>query len=181
MRLAAASVRDGQTNSDRGAQRLRMGLLAALPNRDVRCVRDVNDVDSRVVTEVVRAGAPAWRSAASSDDQTDRAGTVAGARGGRGLRRGLRDRTPGSRSESAALNSAFADSVAPHAQRFGLRRGDGLGLLRWLLELVGDPNTGLWITEARAHHERVTDVERPPSPRWAEGLMDACDQRWAVA
>jgi hypothetical protein len=64
----------------------------------------------------------------------------------------------------------FAESVAPHAQRFGLRRGDGLGLLRWLLELVGDPNTGLWITEARAHHERVTDVERPLSPRLAERL-----------
>jgi hypothetical protein len=63
----------------------------------------------------------------------------------------------------------FADSLAPHAQRFSLRRGDGLGLLRWFLELVGDPNTELWIKEARAHYERVTDVERPPSPRSAGG------------
>src|SRR5438270_9964201 len=29
----------------------------------------------------------------------------------------------------------FAETLAPHAQRFGLRRGDGLALLRWLLEL----------------------------------------------
>ncbi len=43
----------------------------------------------------------------------------------------------------------FADSLAPHAARFGLRRSDGLALLRWLLDLVGDPNTGRWIEEAR--------------------------------
>ena len=58
----------------------------------------------------------------------------------------------------------FADSLAPHAQRFGLRRGDGLGLLRWFLELVGDPDTAAWMKEARAHHERVADIERPPNP-----------------
>jgi integrase len=49
----------------------------------------------------------------------------------------------------------FADSLAPHAQRFGLRRGDGL---------VGDPDTAAWMKEARAHHERVADIERPPNP-----------------
>jgi hypothetical protein len=63
----------------------------------------------------------------------------------------------------------FADSLAPHAQRFGLRRGDGLGLLRRFLELVGDPDYAVWIKEAQAHHERVTDVEHPPSPRSAAG------------
>lgn len=45
--------------------------------------------------------------------------------------------------------AAFADSLTPHTARFGLRRGDGLALLRWLLDLVGDPNTGDWIEEAR--------------------------------
>ena len=43
----------------------------------------------------------------------------------------------------------FADKLAPHAARFGLRRNDGLGLLRWLLELVGDPDTPRWLEEAR--------------------------------
>lgn len=43
----------------------------------------------------------------------------------------------------------FAETLAPHAGRFGLRRNDGLALLRWLLELVGDPSTGDWLEEAR--------------------------------
>jgi len=47
--------------------------------------------------------------------------------------------------------ATFADSLAPHAARFGLRRGDGLALLRWLLGLVGDPDTVQWIEEARIH------------------------------
>jgi hypothetical protein len=33
----------------------------------------------------------------------------------------------------------FADAFAPHAAKFGLRRRDGIALLRWLLDLVGDP------------------------------------------
>jgi len=45
----------------------------------------------------------------------------------------------------------FADALAPFAARFGLRRGDGLALLRWFLDLVGDPDTEVWISEARAH------------------------------
>lgn len=45
----------------------------------------------------------------------------------------------------------FADSLARHAIHFGLRRGDGLALLRWLLELVGDRETDRWMDEARAH------------------------------
>ena len=36
---------------------------------------------------------------------------------------------------------SFADSLAAHAASFGLRRGDGLALLHWLLGLVGDPQT----------------------------------------
>jgi len=48
----------------------------------------------------------------------------------------------------------FADALAPHAARFGLRRGDGLALLRWLLDLVGDPETSRWMQEARAHVAR---------------------------
>lgn len=69
----------------------------------------------------------------------------------------------------------FADALAPHSARFGLRRGDGLALLRWLLDLVGDRDTDRWIQEARAHIARSTsDTNQPeavpaqaaaPSPR----------------
>jgi len=48
----------------------------------------------------------------------------------------------------------FADALAPHAARLGLRRGDGLGLLRWLLELAGDPETAEWMRLACEHLER---------------------------
>lgn len=49
----------------------------------------------------------------------------------------------------------FADSIAPYAGRFGLRRGDGVGLLRRLLGIAGDPDTQRWMDEARAHVERT--------------------------
>jgi hypothetical protein len=45
----------------------------------------------------------------------------------------------------------FADALAPYASRFGLRRGDGIALLRWLLDLVGDRDTPRWMEAARAH------------------------------
>jgi hypothetical protein len=49
----------------------------------------------------------------------------------------------------------FVDALAPHAARFGLRRGDGVALQRWLLDLVGDPETPRWMEETRAHERRV--------------------------
>ncbi|MGH3026491.1 MAG: hypothetical protein ACRDLR_08610, partial [Gaiellaceae bacterium] len=49
----------------------------------------------------------------------------------------------------------FADSLAPYARRFGLRDGDGMGLLRWFLGLVGDPDTSRWLDEAMAHLDRA--------------------------
>ncbi len=58
---------------------------------------------------------------------------------------------------------AFADSLAPLAARFGLRRGDGLALLRWLLEVVDDPDTAQWINETTAHAMRHTG-SRSASP-----------------
>jgi hypothetical protein len=55
----------------------------------------------------------------------------------------------------------FAAALAPHAARFGLRQGDGLGLLRWLLDLVGDPESPRWMDEAnRALTERAHSEER---------------------
>ena len=56
----------------------------------------------------------------------------------------------------------FAEALAPHAARFGLRRGDGLALLRWLLDLVGDADTSRWMTEARDSIQRDERDQRTP-------------------
>jgi len=62
----------------------------------------------------------------------------------------------------------FADTLAPHAARFGFRRRDGLALLRFFLDLVGDPKSEQWLEEARAHHaRRHGDNPVPPSPSTA--------------
>jgi hypothetical protein len=55
----------------------------------------------------------------------------------------------------------FADSLGPHAAKFGLRRGDGIALLRWLLDLVGNPDTPRWLDEAIAHVERAAASPLP--------------------
>ncbi len=64
----------------------------------------------------------------------------------------------------------FTDPLAVHAQRFGLRGDDGLGLLRWLLALVGDPDTDRWLEAAKAHVARRTEAQprRTPQPRRTE-------------
>lgn len=55
---------------------------------------------------------------------------------------------------SDALRGVFdypglvADAIAPYAAAYGLRRGDGLGLLRWLLDIGGDPEREVWLQEA---------------------------------
>lgn len=45
--------------------------------------------------------------------------------------------------------ATFADALVPHAASYGFRRDDGLALLRWLLDLAGDPERNRWIDEAR--------------------------------
>ena len=57
----------------------------------------------------------------------------------------------------------FADALAPYAASFGLRRGDGLALLQWLLDTVVDPETPRWMEEARTHIERSADKDRKSS------------------
>jgi hypothetical protein len=52
----------------------------------------------------------------------------------------------------------FADSLAPHAAQFGLRKGDGLALLRWFLDMTGEPETDRWMDEARAHVDRTAQA-----------------------
>jgi hypothetical protein len=44
----------------------------------------------------------------------------------------------------------FAETLAPYSGRFHFRRDDGLGLLRWLLSLAGDPDASRWLQEAEA-------------------------------
>lgn len=44
---------------------------------------------------------------------------------------------------------AVATAIQPHAARYGLRRGDGFGLLSRLLELTNDPQRSQWIAQAR--------------------------------
>lgn len=51
----------------------------------------------------------------------------------------------------------FTDTLAAHALRFGLRKNDGLTLLRCFLDLIGDPATSQWMQAAQAHVARVTD------------------------
>ncbi len=58
----------------------------------------------------------------------------------------------------------FADALGPYAARYGLRRGDGLALLRWLLDLVGDADTPRWMEEARDHVARAAQKASGPTP-----------------
>jgi predicted transcriptional regulator of viral defense system len=59
-----------------------------------------------------------------------------------------------------ALNRAAVDAgtvartIAPHAAAFGLKRGDGPGLLEWLLHLAVAPDREAWLEQARStwHH-----------------------------
>lgn len=44
----------------------------------------------------------------------------------------------------------FAAALAPSATAYGFRRDDGTSLLRWLLELTGDPDSSRWMSQAHA-------------------------------
>ncbi|MCC7078651.1 MAG: type IV toxin-antitoxin system AbiEi family antitoxin domain-containing protein [Acidimicrobiia bacterium] len=55
--------------------------------------------------------------------------------------------------------AAFVESLGPHAARFGLRRGDGLALLSWLLDLVGDPDAPKWVDQAATGSARASGPE----------------------
>jgi hypothetical protein len=55
----------------------------------------------------------------------------------------------------------FAQSLAPYASQLGLRKGDGLATLRWLLELIGDPRAGEWLALAEESPPRSRAGARP--------------------
>ena len=52
--------------------------------------------------------------------------------------------------EGHESSEAFASSLRDSAVRYGFRSGDGAAVLRWLLDLVGDPESGGSVREARA-------------------------------
>jgi putative AbiEi antitoxin of type IV toxin-antitoxin system len=52
-----------------------------------------------------------------------------------------------------------AEALVPIAPRLGFRRGDGLGGLRYLLELVAHAQVGTWLEEART--SLLRDPSRP--------------------
>jgi putative AbiEi antitoxin of type IV toxin-antitoxin system len=66
--------------------------------------------------------------------------------------------------------TAVAYALAPHAGKFGLRRRDGLALMRWMLDLVGDPEGKLWISEARARAGSQSQPERAPTTAGGSSL-----------
>ena len=59
--------------------------------------------------------------------------------------------------------STVAEALAPHAAKFGLRRGDGVGLLRWMLELTGDAEIDFWLSEAQSNVGELSGRERAPA------------------
>ena len=65
----------------------------------------------------------------------------------------------------------FVEALAPYAVRFGFRRGDGLALLRWLLDLTGDPEASTWLDEAhQSLYQREQTAEmRAPAPSTRPG------------
>ena len=89
----------------------------------------------------------------------------------------MRIRQPSRRSSptpfvlSSTTPGHFAQSLSPHSGRFGLRRNDGLALLQWLLDLVGDKETPQWMRQAResmmrrnADQAPAASLPRPGSP-----------------
>ena len=68
---------------------------------------------------------------------------------------------------------AMADVLTSRAGSFGLRPGDGLRLLSWLLDLVGDPDTARWMAEAREYVGRLEKASPGGTPRSVTGRARA--------
>lgn len=47
--------------------------------------------------------------------------------------------------------TALAYAIAPYAATYRLRRGDGVGLLRWLLSMTADRDRDQWLAEAEGN------------------------------
>ena len=95
--------------------------------------------------------------------------------------RGGRQRHCRRHSSRLRLPGSFAEALRPHAYRFGLRRGDGLGLLRWFLALVGDPKQPCGYVRRRPTTSRPRPRARLPEQRrdhgWAIRLTGCVPSR----
>jgi hypothetical protein len=58
----------------------------------------------------------------------------------------------------------FVGALAPFAMQLGFRRGDGFAVLRWLLDLVHDPQTPRWLEEAHEDAERSGEGRGDAAP-----------------
>ena len=47
--------------------------------------------------------------------------------------------------------ATVAHAIAPYAGTYGLRRGDGVRLLRWLLSMSGDSERDQWLAQAESN------------------------------
>jgi predicted transcriptional regulator of viral defense system len=54
-----------------------------------------------------------------------------------------------------ASPAEFAAALAPGAAIHGFRRGDGISLLQWFLDLTGDPDGSRWMDQARVQQQAV--------------------------
>jgi len=55
----------------------------------------------------------------------------------------------------------FASALSTQAGQLGLRRGDGLAALSWLLNLTGDPQAAQWMEQARSRPVELTSPLAP--------------------
>jgi hypothetical protein len=62
-----------------------------------------------------------------------------------------------------------ARALGRHTARVGLRRGSGLDVLRWLLDLVGDRDTPDWIAAAQSYLARTSDDPSAEPAHAADG------------
>jgi hypothetical protein len=46
--------------------------------------------------------------------------------------------------------ATIAHAIAPYAKTYGVRPGDGVGLLRWLLSMAAEPGRDQWLANAEA-------------------------------
>ncbi len=51
---------------------------------------------------------------------------------------------------------SFASALGPRAAQLRFRRGDGIAVLSWLLDLSGEPGADRWIDEAEANATNLT-------------------------
>jgi hypothetical protein len=57
----------------------------------------------------------------------------------------------------------IARALAPQAARFGFRRNDGVAMLDWMTDVVGDPERDFWLSVARDDFDGSKNSGRAPA------------------